>query len=612
MYVGTVKKEHINSVFSKCIQYGILIRWLLSDSLWRFRGSSVLTFASGFFGVSFQIVAVGQVLFYAKLMEGGEAQTILGYEFEARDSLRVLVLWAFGALVSLLISAWLIYFSRANALRLARRYEEFCAKRVLSLAGSSLKLWTESGNGVGTDRSILMIARADSRYCGVTIRLLLNLVTPAVTSLFAITAIIYINPILTFMILGIVAVSAIFQYRVNVTSVRHSHNLEKYARDVGREYYKIIKQQQWTAVPLPEEDPLLKEIFVSTKVKKYMDAFEGRRKSLESSHLVSNILLATAVFMIMITLGSSIIIHGEGWGRLIIYLVALRFALVNLKQSTRSITAINRYYPQLKRYFKFLKYTVMPSDYMETRSVSFSLKADTGTLGDTLKSWDISRGSLVGLISPVRLNRYTLAFLIDRFLWHLPEAVTGALCSMRFVTSKYQPRFDRPLIDSLGNLSVSDWEDFCRKTEGSGLSERFDELLPGGFEKPVSQEMWDNIGADIKVSMAILASLRSDCQWIMLEEEGLSSLPDPARRYFLKRLEDRITVIVYHNSINRIGKYNEDILSLVSETGIVALGSVDWFKENRARIEGILNEWIVKDKDRILLEKDDELDMDDI
>ncbi len=54
------------------------------------------------------------------------------------------------------------------------------------------------------------------------------------------------------------------------------------------------------------------------------------------------------------------------------------------------------------------------------------------------------------------------------------------------------------------------------------MSERFDELLPGGFEKPVSQEMWDNISADIKVSMAMLAALRSDCQWVMLERRVLA------------------------------------------------------------------------------------------
>ena len=51
----------------------------------------------------------------------------------------------------------------------------------------------------------------------------------------------------------------------------------------------------------------------------------------------------------------SIIFEGRGWGRLIVYLLALRYGLVNLRSLASTITSINRLYPHLRRYRDFVE-----------------------------------------------------------------------------------------------------------------------------------------------------------------------------------------------------------------------------------------------------------------
>jgi mannosyltransferase OCH1-like enzyme len=146
--------------------------------------------------------------------------------------------------------------------------------------------------------------------------------------------------------------------------------------------------------------------------------------------------------------------------------------------------------------------------------------------------------------------------------------------------------------------------------KGTGLEDRLKEKLPQDLEKPISPDTWNQVDPDLKYSLVLLRACHSNCQWIMLEETGLRSLTDITRQYFLRRLSDRIMVIVHHKDITAVGKYNENIVSLIDGTGIIALGNIDWFQENHARVEEIIN----KNYNRAYtcVDNEDDIDMDKI
>jgi hypothetical protein len=389
--------------------------------------------------------------------------------------------------------------------------------------------------------------------------------------------------------LVIMGISSSFQYKISIYGARNSSLMEKNATQAAYEYQRIIYQQKWVAAPLPEHESWLEKVFTSTIVKKYIDAYIGRLRAPRNSQFVSNILFAVAIFMIFLTLGLNIITEGKGWGKLIIYLIALRYVLVNLKQLSKNITSINRFYPQIRRYFQFIQNTGTPSIDGEKLPESYTIVVNGNPIEGSLESWNLSKGSCVGLISPVTLNRYTLAFLTDSLLWKSPDAARNALGSMWFTTSQYGCLPGRPLRESLGFPPGYKWQNLLNGMKGTGLEGRLKEKLPQDLEKPVSPDTWNQVDPDLKYSLVLLRACHSNCQWIMLEETGLRSLTDITRRYFLKRLSDRIIVIVHHKDITAVGKYNEDVISLIDETGVCALGDIDWFKENHNKVKETAN-----------------------
>ena len=441
--------------------------------------------------------------------------------------------------------------------------------------------------------------------------MILNTVIPAITFVVAFVALLYINPLLTFLVMVLVLISSGFLYKVNIAGARSTSMMEKNSGKTAQEYNRIIQQQKGIAAPIQDNDAIFRNLFSSKNVKQYLNAFEGRFKATENSQFVSNILIAVSTFVIFVILGSRIIFEGEGWGRLIVYLAALRYGLTNLKQCSRSITSTNRFYHQVRRYFYFLDNTETVSRAKGPLPSKYTIKVGPEPLKGSLESWDISQGGRIGLMSLVKLNRYTLAGLTEGLLGHSSKAANNALSSMCFVTSRYEMLLGRSLRTSLGLPLDLDWEDFCKEMEVIGLQGRIKELF-NSLDKPVTPEEWVGVGLNIKFALALFAALRSDYQWIMLEEEGLRSLSDTARKYLLSCLVGRITVIVYNGDMKDVGMYNEDVVSLIDGTNSIAMGSPLWIKENWTKLEDVLKNLVNKEIEKKSSEEDSSVLEDDI
>jgi hypothetical protein len=607
-----VKKKYIEGFYQKLYQYWPVFKWMIFDSVWRFKGVATLILVAGFLGVTFQVAAIGQVIRYAKVLESGEIVRFLGYEFEPRTSWGLLLMLGGGILFSLLISAWLIYYSRTNTLKLCRRYEEFCTKRILVICGSELKFWMEPEGTYGDERDFLKLSRTDARYCGLALRMILNAIIPAITFVVAFAALLYINLLLTLLIMVLVLISSGFLYKVNIVGARSTSMMEENSGKTAQEYNRIIQQQKGISAPIQDSEAIFRNLFSSKTVKQYLNAFEGRFKAIENSQFVSNILIAVSTFVIFVILGSRIIFEGEGWGRLIVYLVALRYGLTNLKQCSRSITSTNRSYYQVRRYFYFLNNAENISKVKGTLPSKYTIKVGPEPLKGSLESWDISQGGRIGLMSLVKLNRYTLAGLTEGLLGHSSKAANDALSSMCFVTSRYEMLLGRSLRTSLGLPLDLDWEEFCKEMEVIGLQGRIKELF-NSLDEPVTPEEWVGIGLNIKFALAMFAALKSDCQWIILEEEGLKSFSDTARKYLLSCLSGRITVIVYNGDMQDVGMYNEDVVSLIDGTNSIAMGSPLWIKENWTKLEDVLKNLVNRKIGKKSSEEDSSvLELDDI
>ncbi len=86
-----MKEKYIDGFCQKLYQYWPIFKWMIFDSVWRFKGVVALNLITGFLGVTFQVAAIGQAIRYAKVLESGEIVRFLGYEFEPRTSWELLL-----------------------------------------------------------------------------------------------------------------------------------------------------------------------------------------------------------------------------------------------------------------------------------------------------------------------------------------------------------------------------------------------------------------------------------------------------------------------------------------------------------------------------------------
>ncbi len=605
IFLRQKEENDLNKFFETIRQYSATLKVIAADSVWRFKKESFVILLTGFLGASFQLLTIGLALYYAHTMEKGGIIKLLGLEFQARTSMALLFLLGMVVLPLLLLSAWLIYFSKAKTIALMRKYEEFCAKRIFSVFGSSTKVWMPPEQGFHSDRIISRLVRINSRYNSRVLGIILAIVVPTITLLVSIGTLFYTNIFLTCLMLGFFGIASFFQYKINIVGVKNSTRMENYIRDYVIEYNQIIQRQKNLSNPLPENESWFENaLFSSDKIKRYLDAYTGRLKVLETSNFVSNILFAIAIFMLLLIMGTRIIFKADNWSSLVIYLIALRYVLVNLRQLSRQITNINRFYPQIKRYFLFLQNTETPREIRTSDTVSYTIQAANST-ENSLKTWQLSKGSKLGLVSPVKLNRYSLEFVFGCLFGHSERESRSALESVWFMAVDYGNAYSslRGFLCLPAGYSLSHVQ---KELEEAALWDKFEKQLPCDLEKPIPREKWEQADVDLKVALALFGAVHSKHCWVMLEENAVRHLSDRTLQFFMNRLSDRILVIVFHQYAHTLGRYGEDVIAVLSGDSIAGLGTVKWFEEHRQTISHISNQTPNGGQDKRYREDDSE------
>lgn len=494
-----------------------------------------------------------------------------------------------------------------------RKYEEFCAKRIFSVFGSSTKVWVPPEHVSHRDRIISRLVRINSRYNGRVLGIILAIVMPTITLVVSIGTLFYTNVFLTCLMLGFFGIASFFQYKINVVGVKNSARMENYFSDYVIENNQVIQRQKNLSNPLPESESWFENTFFSSeKIKLYRDAYTGRLKVLETSHFVSNILFAIAIFMLLLIMGTRIIFKADNWSSLVIYLIALRYVLVDLRQLSRQITNINRFYPQIKRYFLFLQNTETPREIRTSNTVSYTIQAADSSV-DSLKTWQLSGGSKLGLVSPVKLNRFSLEFMLGCLFGHSERELRGALESVWFMAADYGNAYSslRGFLCLPTSYSFSHLQ---RDLEEAALWDKFEKQLSCDLEKPVPREKWEQADTDLKVALALFGAVHSKHHWVMLEENAVRHLSDRTLQFFMNRLSDRILVIVFYQDTHTLGRYGEDVIAILSGNSVAGLGTVKWFEEHRQAMSQVSDQTPNGDRDKGHREDDSEdlLDDDDI
>lgn len=577
LHLGIETRNRFRDLGKKGLHYFSVLKLLFVDSVWRFKLQSLAILVTGFLGVSTQVAVIGQTIYYLRLLEKGEKLAAYGHSFDPKSSLFVFVLFAVGVFISLLVSSWLVYFSRKKGNNLRRKYEEFCSRRALLSFAKSLRFSTD-GEAFCTDRIVLRSVRRDANFCGRTVQKLVEAIIPCITFVVAIGVLFYTNVWLTVFILGVMVLSLSLQYRINIRGMNMSVLMETTIGQATVEKREIISRLGGLSVLPLDDGGWIERHFACGGTKKNLDAAESRRMATEKSKLISDLLLAVVLCLILLTIGVHTFVNHKGWTSLVVYLFSLRFCLVNYRTIMSKITAVNRFYPQFSRYFEFVTKSVSADTPVDDRGKVLTLCRDSKAINGSLKEFRLSTDHCIGLISPVKLNRYTVSFLTDCLMWESPDASASALSSMGFVTSNYGC-LPASIQQSLGLPKGYNWEDIEKDLDDDGFLNMLKAQVPENLEEACTPELWRTIKPNLRFVLGLLAVSREDHQWVLLEGDSLRSLPPETQRKLLRLLTNRIKVIVYHKDISQAGEYSHDAIAVIGSTqcNIVGLGKQEWF-----------------------------------
>lgn len=579
----------LQNILENIKKYQSVIAWILQDSILRFKKKVFLIVISGFLGVALQLQTIALVFYYAKALETGKIINILDYNINIRDSKLILIALGIIILISLIIAAWLNYYSRNRLLKLWRIYEEFCAKRVFHiLAEKRLRLSFFYQEIIDDDTRLLKIVRTDSRYCGRVLEIVLSIFTPSVTAVISSGALIYINPLLTVLLILPLTITIFFWYRASRKASNNASLLEQYSSNSSTEYRSLIRwfKQDVYSLPTSYIENLYNHLENS---RGFLDAFEGRLNSLAKSDLASNIFLAITIFIILMVLGWNIISQQAGWGELIVYVFALRYSLFNLRQVTQKITAINLFYPHIKRYFHFLKtstsYSLVEKE-QKVASIPLQYQLKHSSIIPKYSSWDgiLEAGSTVALITPAKLNQYRIFTLMSTLLDHNEHLIRECSLSAYFATSKNDHIPGVPLNLLLSIPQIVTRSRLYEKLQGSGIEDKLLEELPYDLNISITKEAWTNISPQTKLAVKYLNY--TFYFWFLVEESDFNQLPKATQSWFLENHKGIIILAVNPQRITNIGNYQEQYVVYLQDNEVILLDTVEQFSSYKNKLKG--------------------------
>ena len=444
------------------------------------------------------------------------------------------------------------------------------------MLNSSLYLHNNSINGDKQSKYLLKLATTDSRFCNRVLRMLLYLIIPALTFNVAMIALFYLEPLLTLVVLILLSVFIINQYKLSRKGAKYSVAFETqspYATTELRSVIEFFKHQP----PINSETKIVDKLFLNGPIRKQMDAYEGRIKVVENSRFVSMVYMALTIGIIMVIIGSNIIREGSGWERLLAYIVALRFAMTNLQKCFSIITSINRFYPQVRRYFLFIQntYSIDKTDDLPLPD-HYELKVGKKRLEGSEKSLIVKRNDRVAIVTHIEPNQYTMASFAKAILNKTEYDLKSTIHSMRIVSAKHScPQTE--LYKDMKLDSQSNWENIKCLFSNDSLFEKAIKHFPKYPDIVFDKNSWDSMDSEIKYLFSFISAVKSNCLWILIDAGFFKSFDQKSISFYFDLLKEKITVLIFNKDLSEIGNYAENAVAIVGEQAIIGLGSLSWY-----------------------------------
>jgi ABC-type multidrug transport system fused ATPase/permease subunit len=520
-----------------------LLRWLLVDTLSRFKRDVVISIVASLIRIVTQFGALGLVFTYATYLESNREINLLDYKFLPQESLYLLVFVAILGLILYLLSGIAAYISRTKALDLWREYEDICMKRMIVLLSRIPNPSSLIANKMLKEDVLSKDGSGEARFCGRTFQLLLNTFIPLSSLLVFLAVLFYISIYYTIIILIFSSVCMILLRKISkqiMDSMEHQTKLDK---AYSSEKSKLINRINKFVSPLTHKDSYLSNMFSEGEHKKHQDSFFKPFFLRERTSLVVNSFSAISIITIIIIAGIGIIYGHFNWSIFFAYLVSLQYFLMNMLQLANSLAMFSRFYPSARKYQLFVadaqNATFMDSD-KEIDDKSLFLKLnDVEGKNDNLE------------LKPGKLN-----YIYAR------KTTRRVLASHIYQNMKIKQNNERPLYwfiekFDFSGMTLRQAYGFPDSFDDEKLLQEFDQIMNGGGEERkltglgdislddiITEKQYVALSDDTINGLQLLSAIHSNRKILLFDEKDFINLTKIIDRPIEGILSRRIIVLV--------------------------------------------------------------------
>ncbi len=561
-----------------------ILRALLSDSICRYKTKSLLIVIASAVGLLSQISAFAIVFYYVNHVASGELIKIdfwnTEINFDPRASLDLLILVSSTILLFLVVSALLVFYSRSLSIRLSRLYNEHCIETILSnLGGTCIPRYNKNQAELLSDRFFQRLLISDARICGRVLRLVLTLIFPVLTLIVSFSVLFYLDVFLTCIIFAAMSVYLYFQGNISKRASNFSSVFEIHTPAASKKIIDIFNISKQSQLGFSANLNVHKDIFNFGPFKKQLDAYEARRRYVEYSRLVSGIFIAIILGLITLIMGERILASKSGWGELIIFVVALRAAMMNLQPVFNQITSINRFYPQLRRYFNFINnYYFKNAQFSDQYNQHYRVAVKKPILETSELFMELRAPSKVAVLFPNEINKLSAYKFLNLIFYNSSEHYYSIAKRAAFIT------VNSVIPDDL----TSKLRKQLQQKQINGIS--FPEALSLEidmeiFNKDTKENNLANSSENSKLLISAISVVLADKKIILLDADELEKLSLIDLDFLFELLNEKILLILYKKFSSEFAKWHESDVILMTDSEILGVGSLEWVQANRMKIE---------------------------
>jgi hypothetical protein len=435
-------------------------------------------------------------------------------------------------------------------------------------------------------------------------RRVLNGILPLIIFLFASTALVVVNPVLTALLIPVLLAYLVPLYRITRGAAAIQVEYIRSNRAARTILRGVIARLTGLSMNADRKREEAKQCIAGPERMAVEDAYCRKRLAEDRVHLLNTVFFVVCAFVLFGYFGVAAGRGEQRWSELLLYIVALRFAVAELRRVTALMVMLSRCMPEFSRYRAFVDGAAAVRRSNEFASGQTALLPATLTLRcadspilNGEPSLEVARGTIVWVLQPWKPTHVDLETIATR-LWALAGirglAVDQTLC---FAGLDEQ--------DAPGTAVDVDAQDQWAQL---GVAEKLREIVGHG-EDAERRQAAQRLGPEATLTIAAGRLLQSHEMIVIaapvlraMDESFVTSLMDMHRGgYVVLAAQDPRMVLApeFDQLTDRVAG-----VVVLRDGKFIACGDIDWLQRHLSPLRTSLRPRAVEESDGSVLEDD--------